>query len=137
MSADYSKEEQNSLSNVYTRVTYLVTHYNLGLPPVVEARQLLRDGFKTVLETGDPDELYKEYGTHLVRSITIGGRAAFTSSTDTQKYSSKVSIEVATKVATKFAIASLKAEMSAKDQETAESFNSASRTKVHTGRHIC
>lgn len=135
-SADYSKEEKNSLSNIYTRITYLVTHYILTLPPLLETRALLRDSFKTILESGDPAELYKEYGTHLVKSVTIGGRAAFTSSTDTRKYSSDVSIEVAAQMAAKFAIASLKADMSAKDKKTAESFNSASRTKVHTGRHI-
>lgn len=134
VSTDYSKDEQGSLCYVYTRITYLVTQYNITLPPVADTRELLRDDFKTALETTDPIKLYTEYGTHLVRSIVVGGRAAFTSSTDTREYSSSESIEVAAKMALKFSVASMKSEMSTKDQETAKTFTSASQTKVTTSK---
>lgn len=133
--AGYSKEEQQSLCYVYTRITYLVTHYSISLPPPLATRELIRDDFKTILDAADPTELYEEYGTHLVQSIVLGGRAVFTSSTDIRKYSSSESIEGAAKMALKFSVPSMNADMSTKDQNTAKSFNSASQTKVTTCRH--
>jgi hypothetical protein len=40
-------------------------------------RAQLNDEFKNALNNGDPDKLVREYGTHLVTRIIVGGRAEY------------------------------------------------------------
>ncbi|KAI0703827.1 hypothetical protein BC835DRAFT_1410553 [Cytidiella melzeri] len=76
-STDYSEYQRENLSHAFTRVTYAVTHYNLSLPTTSSIRELLKPTFVTDLDSMDPIKLYKESGTHLLRSLTVGGRALF------------------------------------------------------------
>ncbi|KAI0684446.1 hypothetical protein BC835DRAFT_637235 [Cytidiella melzeri] len=131
-SADYSQSQRENLSHAFTRVTYTVTHYNLALPTTSSIQKLLKPLFVTDLESMDPLEFYKEYGTHLLRSLTIGGHALFLTSTDTRSYSSDISVEAAAKISAKYAIASGSAELSVKEKIAMESFNESSETTIVT-----
>ncbi len=80
----------------------------------------------------DPIEFYKEYGTHLLRSLTVGGRALFLNSTDTRKYSSELSIEAAAKISASYLVASGSVELSAAQKQAMNSLNESSNTSVAT-----
>ncbi|KAI0091170.1 hypothetical protein BDY19DRAFT_686686 [Irpex rosettiformis] len=131
-SADYSESQRESLSNAFTRITFAVTHYNLSLPPTSQTRGLLKPWFVEDLDKMDPIDFYREYGTHLLRSLTVGGRALFLNSTDTRKYSSSMSIEAAAKVSASYLVASGSIELSAAQKQAMESFNESSNTSVAT-----
>jgi hypothetical protein len=135
-SADYSDSQRENLSNTFTRITYSVTHYNLSLPPISHTRSLLKSWFVKDLENMDPIEFYREYGTHLLRSLVVGGRALFLYSTDSRSYSSEISIEAAAKISASYAIASGSIELSAKQKEAMQSFNESSQTAVDTSKWI-
>ncbi|KAI0684447.1 hypothetical protein BC835DRAFT_1310575 [Cytidiella melzeri] len=131
-SADYSESQRENLSNAFTRITYAVTHYNLSLPPTAYIRSLLKPWFVNDLDKMDPIELYREYGTHLLRSLTMGGRALFLTSTDTRSYSSEMSLEAAAKISASYLVASGSIELSAKQKQAMESFNESSETSIVT-----
>ncbi|KAI0690007.1 hypothetical protein BC835DRAFT_1418097 [Cytidiella melzeri] len=131
-SADYSESQRENLSNAFTRITYAVTHYDLSLPPTAHIQPLLKSWFVSDLDTMDPIELYRQYGTHLLRSLTVGGRALFLTSTDTRSYSSEMSLEAAAKISASYSVASGSIELSTKQREAMESFNESSETSVVT-----
>ena len=89
-SSDYNESQRENLSNSFTRITYLVTQYNLSLPPVSQIQQYLKPWFVEDLEKRNPIDFYREYGTHMLRSLTLGGRAMFLTSTDSRTYSSSL-----------------------------------------------
>ncbi|KAF9030960.1 hypothetical protein BDZ89DRAFT_1132088 [Hymenopellis radicata] len=131
-SADYSESQRENLSNAFTRVTYAVTHYNLSLPPTSYIKSYLKPWFVDDLDNKDPIEFFREYGTHLLRSLVVGGRALFLYSTDTRSYSSELSLEAAAKISASYLVASGSIELTAKQREAMESFNESSETAVVT-----
>lgn len=131
-SADYSESQRENLSNAFTRIALNVTHYNLSLPPVSQIPRLLRPWFVDDLDNMDPIALYREYGTHILRSLTIGGRALFLYSTDTRSYSANMSIEAAAKLSASYLVASGSMEVTAAQKQAMESFNESSQTTVVT-----
>jgi hypothetical protein len=76
-STDYSESQSENLANAFTRVTYSVTHYDLSLAPNSVIQACLKSWFVHDLDTMDPTQLYRQYGTHLLRSLTVGGHAVF------------------------------------------------------------
>ena len=135
-STDYNESQRENLSNSFTRITYRVTQYNLSLPPVSQVQQYLKPWFVNDLEKRDPIEFYREYGTHLLRSLTIGGRAMFLTSTDSRTYSSSLSIEAAARISASYLVASGNIELSAAQKQAMESFNESSQTAVVTSAYI-
>jgi hypothetical protein len=92
----------------------------------------------TDLDTMDPMEFYRTYGTHLLQSLIVGGRALFLNSTDTQSYSSEMSVEAAAKISASYLVASGSMELTAKQREAMNSFNESSETAVATSKsHSC
>ncbi|KAI0696241.1 hypothetical protein BC835DRAFT_1414356 [Cytidiella melzeri] len=131
-SADYSESQRENLSHAFTRVTYAVTHYTLSLPPTGQTKSLLKPWFVIDLDNMNPIELYREYGTHLLRSLIVGGRAVFLYSTDTRTYRSETSLEVAAKISASYMVASGSAELSVSQKAAMESFNESSETSIST-----
>ncbi|KAI0341925.1 hypothetical protein BDW22DRAFT_1345703 [Trametopsis cervina] len=131
-SADYSETQRENLSHSFTRIAYAVTHYNLSLPPVSQIRNTLKSWFQNDVDTMDPIEFFNEYGTHFLRSLTIGGRALFLSATDSRTYSSSYSIEAAAKISASYSVASGGIELSTEQKEAMDSFNESSSNTIVT-----
>ncbi|KAI0682377.1 hypothetical protein BC835DRAFT_1478658 [Cytidiella melzeri] len=131
-SADYSQSQRENLSNAFTRVTYAVNHYILSLPPTAQIRVLLKADFVNDLDRMEPAELYKEYGTHLLCSLTVGGRALFLTSTDTTEYNSDVSLEAAAKLSAEYSVLSGNMTLTTKEKEAVNNFNESSETSIVT-----
>ena len=127
-----TESQRESLSNAFTRIAYNVTHYNLSLPPTHQVKGLLKPWFVSDLDTMDPIELYRTYGTHLLQSMTIGGHALFLYSTDTRAYEAELSIEAAARVSASYLVSSGKIELSAAQKKAMQSFNESSQTTVAT-----
>jgi hypothetical protein len=132
-SADYSSFQKENLSNAFTRIAYIVNLFTISLPPVNQVRPPLKTWFVNDLKDKDPIELYKEYGTHLLRSLVIGGRAEFLASTDTLSYSSETSLSAAAKLSASYGVASGSIDLTASEEEAMKSFNESSKIKVITG----
>ncbi|KAI0693083.1 hypothetical protein BC835DRAFT_1094287 [Cytidiella melzeri] len=92
VSTDFSESQREDLSHAFTRVSYVVARYNPSLPPTEAMRPLLKPWFIEDLDHMNPLELYKVYGTHLLRSLTVGGRTTFLFSTDIRTYSSETTL---------------------------------------------
>ncbi len=135
-SADYSESQRENLSNTFTRIMYVVTEYDLSLPPVSQLPGLLKSWFVDDLDSMDPIKLYKQYGTHILSSLTIGGRASFLTSTDSRTYSSSMSIEAAAHISASYLVASGNIDLSASEKEAMESFNESSETSVITSKFL-
>ncbi|KAK0502049.1 MAC/Perforin domain-containing protein [Armillaria luteobubalina] len=132
VSVDFSQSETNNLANAFTRVTNEVTLYTLSLPPPLELQMYLRPAFLKILDSADPQLIYEQYGTHIVSNMIIGGRAAFTCTTDTTRYSASDSVEVAAQVSVKAFMGTLSASEQLKYQETIDSFQESSTYRVLT-----
>ena len=131
-STDYNESQRENLSNSFTRITYLVTQYNLSFPPVSQIQKYLKSWFVEDLDNRDPIDFYREYGTHMLRSLTIGGRALFLTSTDSRTYSSSLSIEAAARISASYLVASGNMDLSVAQKQAMESFNESSQTAVIT-----
>ena len=71
-STDYSDSQRETLSNSFTRITYLVTQYNLSLPPVAVVQQYLKSWFVNDLENRDPIDFTASTGlTYFARSPLV------------------------------------------------------------------
>ncbi|KAK0187423.1 MAC/Perforin domain-containing protein [Armillaria mellea] len=132
VSVDFSQSETNNMANSFTRVMHEVTLYTMSLPPPLELQMYLRPAFVKILDSADPELIYAQYGTHIVSNLIIGGRAAFTCTTDTTKYSADDSIEIAAQVSVKAFMGSLSASEQLKYQETINSFQESSTYRVLT-----
>ncbi|KAI0683623.1 hypothetical protein BC835DRAFT_1423177 [Cytidiella melzeri] len=131
-SVDFSKSELQNLSHAFARVTSEVTHYNLTLHQPQEIIPLLKPWFVDVLENMEPFELYDMYGTHLLSSLIIGGRALFLTATDTRSYSSELSFSFAAERSASFKLAEGNMSMSAEERAAMDSFNESSECWVTT-----
>ncbi|KAI0689989.1 hypothetical protein BC835DRAFT_1521807, partial [Cytidiella melzeri] len=123
---DYTESQRASLSHAFTRITYAVTHYNISLPTTQHIKPYLKTDFVSDLDTMDPIELYRAYGTHLLCSLTVGGRAVFLASTDTRSYSSDMSLAAAAKISASYLVASGDIHLSTEQKKAMDSFNESS-----------
>ncbi|KAI0685508.1 hypothetical protein BC835DRAFT_1421152 [Cytidiella melzeri] len=118
---EYTKSlSRENLSHAFTRIAYEVTYYNISLPTTDHIRPLLKSDFVSDLDNMDPTKLYKAYGTHLLWSLTVGGRALFLTATDTRSYSSELSLEAAAKISASYKKAAM------------NSFNESSESSIAT-----
>ncbi|KAK0502053.1 hypothetical protein EDD18DRAFT_1426639 [Armillaria luteobubalina] len=101
VSVDFSQSERNNLVNAFTRVTNEVSLYTLSLPPLPKLQKYLHPAFVQILDSTDPQLISKQYGTHLVSNMIIGGCASFTCTTNVMQYSASNSIKVAVQVSVK------------------------------------
>lgn len=132
--ADYTESERENLSSAFTRIMYVVTEYDLSLPPLSQLPKLLKSWFVEDLDNLDPTTLYEQYGTHMLRSLTIGGRASFLTTTDSRTYSSEMSIEAAAHVSAQYWVASGNIDLSASQKQAFQSFEESSSRKVDTSK---
>jgi len=74
----FRRSEQRSEKTYFLKISFTHSGTKLfieGGPEQIRAQ--LNDEFRNALNNGDPDELMREYGTHLVRKIIVGGRAEY------------------------------------------------------------
>jgi hypothetical protein len=135
-SIDYSSSQKENLANSFTRISYIVNLFTISLPPLAQTRSLLKTSFIKDLEEREPIDFYREYGTHLLRSLVIGGRAAFLASTDTLSYSSTTSLSTAAKISASYGVSSGSVELTASEKEAMNSFNESSEIKVSTSEYM-
>jgi hypothetical protein len=140
--ADFNTSERSNLANFFTRISYNITHYILSVN-IDEIRAIMLPAFTAKLNAAAEHAskgsmtqafaLFDEYGTHLLRSVIAGGRGAFTSSTDSRKYSSEMSIEAAAKISASYLVAKGEASLSVAERQAMDSFNESSKSSTHTG----
>jgi MAC/Perforin domain len=76
--AKFKRSEQRSEKTHFLMISFTHSGTRLYIEGGEEQiRAELIDEFRNALDTGDPDELIQEYGTHLVRKIIVGGRAEY------------------------------------------------------------
>ena len=74
----FKRSEERSEKTHFLKISFTHSGSTLYIEGgSTQIRAQLNDEFKNALDNGDPDELIKEYGTHLVRKIIVGGRAEY------------------------------------------------------------
>jgi hypothetical protein len=74
----FKRSEQRSQKSQFLMISFTHSGTRLYIEGgKAQIREQLLDEFSDALNTGDPDELIREYGTHLVKKIIVGGRAEY------------------------------------------------------------
>lgn len=94
----FKRSEQRSVKTHFMKISF--THsgwkcFIVGGPQ--RLKELLDGEFKTALNSGNPDELINEYGTHVVRVIRIGGRAEYFCQSSATSSMTREEFEIAAK----------------------------------------
>ena len=77
MESKYEYLKETTEKRHLLQISYLVTGHKLFVSPD-ELKSKLSEGFKKALRTKEnPDQLFKEYGTHIAARIKVGGRAEY------------------------------------------------------------
>jgi MAC/Perforin domain-containing protein len=98
---DFSEESAQNIANAFTRISCLVKSYVLKLPTIHDyekLREVLDEDFVKDVNTADPARFFQDYGTHMIGSILVGGRASFLYTTDSSTFKHSKSIEVTAKM---------------------------------------
>jgi len=102
---NFSKEEIASFNHTFVTLYHHFDLWTIGLPDISTLRRLRSakadiDGTSRMSPTG----VIRKYGTHVVVSAVIGGRAKYSCFVDRSKYKSETNVVVAVEAAYKGAL---------------------------------
>ena len=92
----FKQSEQRSEKTHFLKISF--THSGTVLYVEGSGEQIraqLNEEFKNALNNGDPDKLIRDYGTHLVTRIIVGGRAEYYARSSATSRMTKEEFEVA------------------------------------------
>ena len=92
----FKQSEQRSEKTHFLKISF--THSGMVLYVEGSGEQIraqLNEEFKNALNNGDPDRLIRDYGTHLVTRIIVGGRAEYYARSSATSRMTKEEFEVA------------------------------------------
>lgn len=92
----FKRSEERSEKTHFLKISF--THSGMVLYVEGSGEQLraqLNEEFKNALNNGDPDKLIRDYGTHLVTRIIVGGRAEYYARSSATSRMTKEEFEVA------------------------------------------
>lgn len=104
-SADFSMESAKNLANAFTRASALVKTYTLKLQTLGDfkkLREVLDADFIKAVNESNAAKFFEDYGTHMISSMLVGGRASFLYTTDSRKYTASTSIGVTAEMSSEF-----------------------------------
>ena len=117
--------------NCYSIIQMLIPLWKFAFDPYSDtAHHLLTPEFKDALESMDPYELFRTYGTHFVSELVIGGRLHYSSSTNELNFKADVEYSIAAEASFSFALGKLGANGYARYKTAIESFNSNSESSI-------
>jgi hypothetical protein len=127
---EFDETSRSTTTMEFTTAMDLYSRALLTLPDERELTPILRPAVRDDLAGGDPQSLLERYGTHYLAKVVIGARAALSSSTNTTRFSSSLSVAAAAEMHYKGLVGSLDASAKAKYQSDLESFSKASKIQV-------
>jgi len=87
--AKYNYSSETIRKSHFMMISFLITGYRLSISGREGLKNSLAPTFSEALKTASPDQLFDDYGTHIVAAIKTGGKAEyFCRSTDTSTLSS-------------------------------------------------
>ena len=100
ISSNFSSSQTTSSSYMFSRVQQSVSLWTLSFTPDPEVLAAYIDpALKTALASANSDDDYKAlfdtWGSHILTGISIGGRAVYTSATDSSAFASTEELQVA------------------------------------------
>ena len=125
--AHFSKNEIASFNHTFVTLHHHYDLWTIGLPDISTLKMVPTvkadiDGTRRL----SPSGVIRKYGTHVVVSAVIGGRARYSCFVDRSKYKSETNIVVAVEAAYKGAL-NLDASMETQHKEAVEKLKSSSR----------
>jgi hypothetical protein len=130
LTVEYSAEERSSLASSYVTVRHMFDAWRVLFQPdqmpLLAAARADLDGAMT------PEQVVAAYGTHVLVDLVVGGRANYTASVDTRRWSSQKSLEVVAEAAYESAIGKFDASHSEATQSDITAFQEVSRTRITT-----
>ena len=128
----FSKDEIASFNHTFVTLYHHFDLWTIGLPDI-STLPMLRSAKADIDGTSrmSPSGVIRKYGTHVVVSAVIGGRARYSCFVDRSKYKSETNIVVAVEAAYKGAL-NLDASMATQHKEAVEKLKSSSRVDFDT-----
>ena len=128
---EFDQTARSTTTMEFTTAMDLYSRALLTLPDERQLMPILKPSVRDDLEGGaEPETLFERYGTHYLAKAVIGARASHSSSTNTTRFSSSLSVAAAAEMHYKGLVGSLDAAAKAKYQNDLESFSKASKVQV-------
>lgn len=125
--SQHLKEKNRS----FATLMYRASKYDLFIDDVsINLRDYLSDSFKKDIETLDAKSLFERYGTHVLRSIIMGGRIEYDITTDSSYQSSSSNLEVDVKASFNAVFASANIGVNVNQSEASTSFKEHSEINI-------
>jgi hypothetical protein len=128
---EFDQTSRSTTTMEFTTAMDLYSRALLTLPDERELTPILKPSVRDDLAGGsDPQTLLERYGTHYLAKAVIGARASHSSSTNTTRFTSSLSVAAAAEMHYKGLVGSLDAEAKAKYRSDLEAFAKASKVQV-------
>ncbi len=130
VTSSFTQEQRASLNHKFVKVRHLFEGWVLTLPDY-SSLQMIDPAQGEINETLPAQEVIRRYGTHVLLSAVIGGRADYVCFVDLSKYQSE--LEIATVATASYtSVLSLDAEMEAAYEKEIKQFKRSSTTRFST-----
>jgi hypothetical protein len=136
LSNEYTSTSLTTASNEYCRIQNTIGTWGLNLLNTGDLRQYLKEAVRNKIDAAKSDsdfsDLFRDFGSHFLSGLIMGGRASLASATNKQTVDKTYSNETVAKATYESLTGQLTAEASAKYEESISSFESESDVTVAT-----
>ncbi|MDA8233414.1 MAG: S-layer homology domain-containing protein [Clostridia bacterium] len=131
VSTNFSSSTLTEKNRSYATLIYEALKYRLYLDNQnLNLMDYMTTSFKNDIDKMDPVKLFETYGTHILKSLHMGGRLEYSASANSTYYKTESSLEVDTKAAFNTLFASAGVSVSSSKKEASSSFYSNSERNV-------
>ena len=121
--ANFSSSSLTEKNRSYATLMYEAYKYGLSIDDQsIDLKNYLSDSFTQAIKTMDAKQLFELYGTHVLRSIRLGGRIEYNVTTDSTYQSSSNSMELDVKTSFNALFASANIGVSTSSSTTSTEF---------------
>ena len=131
MDAAFDRSQSTMTRSHFVEVTQKAYYYKLELPTPAALRDAhLSPAARDDLAHMAPAELVRQYGTHYLATLLVGGRCTYSCRVDTARFESEIGIAAAAKLSLRSMLGGAETKMSAKETQAVESLQSSSRSRA-------
>ncbi|MGI6751131.1 MAG: S-layer homology domain-containing protein [Anaerovoracaceae bacterium] len=131
VSAKFSSTHLQEKNRSFATLMYRAPKYDLYIDDLsINLKNYLTDSFKKNIETMDAKQLFDLYGTHMLRSVIMGGRVEYNATTDSQYQSKSNNMELDVKASFNAIFASANIGVEASQSQASTSYREHSDTNI-------
>lgn len=131
VSAKFSSKHLQEKNRSFATLMYRAPKYDLYIDDLsINLKNYLTDSFKKNLASMEPQQLFELYGTHMLRSVIMGGRVEYNATTDSQYQSDSSSMETDVKASFNAIFASANIGVQTSKTQASTSYHNHSETNI-------